>query len=264
MIVSEAALERLRGWGAEVGIVLGSGLNALVPELADSVAYSESPELPKPSVPGHAGRFVLGKIGNTRVIFAQGRVHLYEGHTARQVTAGIRTLAAVGVKRLILTNAAGLANESFSPGAWMIITDQLNLTGTTPLLGSPEFIDMTETYSKKWRAEFASAAKAKNIVLYEGVYAGCLGPQYETPAEVRMLRQLGADAIGMSTVLEAIQAHALGLEVAGFSCLTNWAAGIGDANLSHAEVLETCRNAAGEFTRLLDATLNGASDARQH
>jgi purine-nucleoside phosphorylase len=253
--VSDAALERLRGWTAEVGIVLGSGLNALVSDSSESVAYSEFAELPKPSVPGHAGRFVSGKIGNTQVIFAQGRVHLYEGHTARQVTAGIRTLAAAGIKRLILTNAAGLANESFSPGAWMMITDHLNLTGTTPLLGNAEFVDLTETYSKRWRAEFARAAKAQKIILHEGVYAGCLGPQYETPAEVRMLRQLGADAIGMSTVLEAIQARALGLEIAGFSCLTNWAAGIGDRNLSHTEVLETGRDAAQAFVRLLEAAL---------
>jgi purine-nucleoside phosphorylase len=254
--VSAAALDRLRGWEAEVGIVLGSGLNTLVSDSPESVAYSEFAELPKPSVPGHAGRFVLGKVGSKRVIFAQGRVHLYEGHTARQVTAGIRTLAAAGIKRLILTNAAGLANENFSPGAWMMITDHLNLTGTTPLLGSADFIDMTETYSKRWRAEFAGAAKAQNIILHEGVYAGCLGPQYETPAEVRMLRQLGADAIGMSTVLEAIQARALGLEIAGFSCLTNWAAGIGDAPLSHEEVLETGKSAAETFVRLLHNALN--------
>jgi purine-nucleoside phosphorylase len=255
VIVSDAALERLRGWGADIGIVLGSGLNALVPESAESVAYSDFPEMPKPSVPGHAGRFVLGAIGHRRVIFAQGRLHLYEGHTARQIAAGIRTLAAAGIKRLILTNAAGVANENFSPGAWMMITDQLNLTGTTPLLGSAEFLDMTETYSKTWRAQFARAAKARNIALYEGVYAGCLGPQYETPAEVRMLRQLGADAIGMSTVLEAIQARALGLEIAGFSCLTNWAAGIGLGNLSHTEVLETGRDAAHALVRLLEAAL---------
>ena len=257
MIVSDAALKRLREWGAEVGIVLGSGLDTLVPESTDSVAYSAFPELPTPSVPGHTGRFVLGKIGSTRVIFAQGRVHLYEGRSARQVTAGIRTLAAAGIERLILTNAAGLVNETFSPGAWMMITDQLNLTGTTPLLGSAEFIDLTETYSRKWRAEFARVAKAQNLTLFEGVYAGCLGPQYETPAEVRMLRQLGADAIGMSTVLEAIQARALGLEIAGFSCLTNWAAGMSDGKLSHSEVLEAGREAANTFARLLDATFDG-------
>lgn len=256
--MSEAALDRLRGWKAGVGIVLGSGLNALVTESAESVSYSDFAELPKPSVPGHAGRFVLGELGRTRVIFAQGRVHLYEGHSARQITAGIRTLAAAGIKRLILTNAAGVANESFSPGGWMMITDHLNLTGTTPLLGNAQFVDMTETYSKPWRADFARAARELNITLHEGVYAGCLGPQYETPAEVRMLRQLGADAIGMSTVLEAIQARALGLEIAGFSCLTNWAAGIGDGNLSHTEVLETGRNAASAFTRLLHATLSRA------
>jgi purine-nucleoside phosphorylase len=255
--VSEAALERLRAWGAEIGIVLGSGLDALVPESAESIAYSDFPEMPEPSVPGHAGHFALGRIGNARVIFAQGRVHLYEGHTAHQITAGIRTLAAAGIKRLILTNAAGLANENFSPGLWMMISDQLNLTGTTPLLGSAVFVDMTEIYSRKWRAEFARAAKAANIALYEGVYAGCLGPQYETPAEVRMLRHLGADAIGMSTVLEAIQARALGLEIAGFSCLTNWAAGMGDGKLSHSEVLDAGREAANAFARLLNKAFGG-------
>ena len=171
MIVSEAALGRLRSWEAEVGIVLGSGLNALVSESQESVAYSEFAGLPKPSVPGHVDRFVLGNVGSKRVIFAQGRVHLYEGHTARQVTAGIRTLAAAGIKRLILTNAAGVVNERFSPGAWMMITDHLNLTGTTPLLGSADFVEMTETYSKRWRAEFAGAAKTQNIILHEGVYA---------------------------------------------------------------------------------------------
>ncbi len=256
--MSDPALDRLRSWKAEVAIVLGSGLNVLVSAIdsANSLGYSEFPELPNPSVPGHAGRFVLGTLGSTRVIFAQGRVHLYEGHTARDVTAGIRILATAGIKRLILTNAAGLANQNFSPGSWMMISDHLNLTGTTPLLGSAQFLDLTETYSKKWRAEFGRAAKTENITLHEGVYAGLLGPQYETPAEVRMLRHLGADAIGMSTVLEAIQARALRLEVVGFSCLTNWAAGIGDSPLSHEEVLETGKNAANAFGQLLSATLN--------
>ncbi len=257
MTVSDAALDRLREWNAEIAVVLGSGLNVLVSaaDSGNSVAYSDFPELPKPSVPGHTGRFLLGNVGSTRVIFAQGRVHLYEGHTARQATTGIRILSAAGIKRLILTNAAGVANESFSPGTWMMISDQINLTGTTPLLGSAQFLDLTEIYSKKWRADFTGAAKTENITLHEGVYAGLLGPQYETPAEVRMLRQLGADAIGMSTVLEAIQARALGLEVAGFSCLTNWAAGIGNAPLSHEDVLETGKSAADTFTRLLKATV---------
>src|SRR5205807_4870394 len=205
--------------------------------------------------PGHAGWFVLGNVGHPRIVFARGRVHLYEGNSARQVTAGIRIRAAAGIKRVILTNAAGAANKNFGPGSWMMIADHINLTGTTPLLGSVQFLDLTEVYSKKWRAEFSAAAKAENMTLHEGVYAGLLGPQYETPAEVRMLRQLGADAIGMSTVLEAIQARALGMEVVGFSCLTNWAAGISGAPLSHEEVLETGKSAAAEFARLLNAVL---------
>jgi purine-nucleoside phosphorylase len=232
-------------------------LNVLVSETdsKESVSYSDFAELPQPSVPGHAGRFVLGKIGDTRVVFAQGRVHLYEGHSARQITGGVRILAAAGIKRLILTNAAGVANETFEPGSWMMISDHINVTGTTPLLGRAQFIDLTEVYSKKWRAVFSAAAKAENIPLHEGVYAGLLGPQYETPAEVRMLRHLGADAIGMSTVLEAIQARALGMEVAGFSCLTNWAAGMSGASLSHEEVLETGKQAADKLARLLSAAL---------
>jgi purine-nucleoside phosphorylase len=193
--VSDPALDRLREWNADVAIVLGSGLNVLVSDTSaeNNIPYSEYAELPKPSVPGHIGRFVLGKIGRARAIFAQGRVHLYEGHKARDITAGIRILAATGIKRIILTNAAGVANQGFTPGSWMMIADHLNLTGTTPLLGSANFVDLTEVYSKNWRADFARAAKAENIILHEGVYAGLLGPQYETPAEVRMLRHLGAD-----------------------------------------------------------------------
>jgi purine-nucleoside phosphorylase len=183
-------------------------------------------------------------------------VHLYEGHRARDVTAGVRLMAAAGIKRLILTNAAGVANKKFAPGSWMMIADHLNLTATTPLLGTAQFLDLTETYSKNWRAKFKRAAESEGLTLHEGVYAGLLGPQYETPAEVRMLRQLGADAIGMSTVLEAIQARALDLEVAGFSCLTNWAAGISGAPLSHEEVLETGKAAAEIFMRLLQAALS--------
>lgn len=186
--MSDAALDRLREWNAEVAIVLGSGLNVLVSDAdsRNSVGYSEFPELPKPSVPGHTGRFVLGNVGSTRLIFAQGRVHLYEGHTARQATTGIRILAGAGIKRLILTNAAGVANESFLPGSWMMIGDQINLTGTTPLLGSAQFLDLTEIYSKKWRAKFSQAARTENITLHEGVYAGLLfGTDNSSPAPAR-------------------------------------------------------------------------------
>ncbi len=255
--MSDAARERLRSWGADIAIVLGSGLGALTEgiESEQRVSYSAFPELPPSRVPGHAGQFALGTIGGTKVIFAQGRAHLYEGHSAQDATAGVRLLAELGVKRVILTNAAGTANPAFAPGSWMMIADHLNLTGTTPLLGSATFIDMSDAYSRDWRAHFAERARALSITLREGFYAALLGPQYETPAEVRMLRQLGADAIGMSTVLEAIQARALGLSVAGFSCLTNWAAGIGAEPLSHAEVLTTGKSAAAEFRHLLEAAL---------
>ena len=255
--MSEIALGRLRGWGADIAIILGSGLNSLAQEAApeSAISYSEFRELPKTSVPGHAGRFVLKQMHGKPIVYAQGRIHLYEGHSAQEVSAGVRILAAAGIKRLVLTNAAGSVNESFSPGSWMMIADHINLTGASPLLGRAEFVDMTDTYSKQWRAEFTRAAESQDLILHEGVYAGLLGPQYETPAEVRMLRELGADAIGMSTVLEAIQARALGLEVAGFSCLTNWAAGIGSGSPRHEEMLEVGKAAANTFSRLLDAFL---------
>lgn len=255
--MSEAARERLSSWGAELAIVLGSGLGALTDGIDSEqrIPYSAIPDLPPSRVAGHAGQFALGTVGGTKVIFAQGRAHLYEGHSAHDATAGVRVLAGCGVRRVILTNAAGTANPAFAPGSWMMISDHLNLTGTTPLLGTASFIDMSDGYSRAWRAQFAERAKELAITLHEGVYAGVLGPQYETPAEVRMLRQLGADAIGMSTVLEAIQARALNLRVAGFSCLTNWAAGIGAEPLSHEEVLTTGKAAAAEFRRLLEAAL---------
>lgn len=254
-----AACERLQDWGAEIAIVLGSGLGTLTDPVApgEQVPYSSFPELPAGRVPGHSGQFAPGTLGGRKVIFAQGRSHLYEGHSAASVTAGIRLLARCGVKRLILTNAAGTANPAFAPGSWMMIADHLNLTGTSPLIGAPAFVDMTDIYSREWRTVFAAAAASAGVTLHEGVYAGLPGPQYETPAEVRMLRLLGADAIGMSTVLEAIQARALGLTVAAFSCLTNWAAGISDHHLSHDEVLTTGKAAAAQLKRLLEAALQG-------
>ena len=250
-------LDRLREWRAQTAIILGSGLNTLVDDAtADQIiSYAEFADIPQPSVPGHAGQFSFGQLGKTQIVFAQGRVHLYEGRTAKEVTAIVRILAAAGIKHLIVTNAAGSANKNFAPGSWMMIGDHLNLTGTTPLLGEPNFVDMTEAYSNQWRVRFREAARTNRLTLHEGVYAGLLGPQYETPAEVRMLRSLGADAIGMSTVLEVIQARALGIEVAGFSCLTNWAAGIGTEKLSHEEVLETGKASAEIFGQLLRAAL---------
>jgi purine-nucleoside phosphorylase len=236
----------------EVGIVLGSGLGPFVDQLRiiETISFNDIAGLPVSKVAGHAGKFLFTEVGGRATVIAQGRVHLYEGHTARQVAANVRFIAALGISKLVLTNAAGSANPEFAPGAWMMISDHINLTGTTPLLGGPNFFDMSEVYSARLRACFAKAAASENIALPEGVYAGLMGPQYETPAEVRMLRHLGADAIGMSTVIEAIQARALGLEVAGFSCITNWAAGLGKEPLNHEEVLQMGKGAAMQFSKL--------------
>jgi purine-nucleoside phosphorylase len=257
MTTKNPALEQLRNHGADTAIILGSGLNSLVvdPKQDQIVPYVAFSEIPHPTVPGHEGRFVLGEIEKTKIIFAQGRVHLYEGHSARDVTSIVRVLAKAGIKQLIVTNAAGALNSKFKPGDWMMITDHINLTGTSPLIGSPNFIDLTEAYSAKLREKFRTAAKKVDIILHEGVYAGGVGPQYETPAEVRMLQKLGADAIGMSTVLEVIQARALNIEVAGFSCLTNLAAGLSQEKLSHQEVLEVGKRAGAVFANLLTKAL---------
>jgi purine-nucleoside phosphorylase len=254
-VKTNPALEQLRQHRAKIAIVLGSGQDSIVDGLTGTevVPYAAFSEIPKPSVPGHAGRFVLGEIEKTKAIFAQGRVHLYEGHSARDVTSIVRVLAKAGIKQLIVTNAAGALNPKFKPGDWMMITDHINLTGTSPLIGCADFIDMTEAYSRRLQEKFRAAAKKIDIILHEGLYAGSIGPQYETPAEVHLLQKLGADAVGMSTVLEVIQARALGLEVAGFSCLTNLAAGPSQEKLSHEEVLEVGKKAAADFTNLLDA-----------
>jgi len=248
----------LRSFRPEWGVVLGSGLGDVLREvdLTLVVPYEDIPDLPVSSVSGHAGQLALGRIGSTSVALAQGRVHLYEGRTAEEVTAGVRLLGKLGLRKIVLTNAAGAVNRAFQPGTWMMINDHLNLTGTSPLLGGATFLDMSEAYSQTLRTRFAAAAVREGIALSEGVYAGLPGPQYETPAEVRMLQRLGADAVGMSTVLETIQARALGMEVVAFSCLTNWAAGLGGAPLDHSEVLATGRSASAEFIRLLNAAVS--------
>ena len=237
------------------GIVLGSGLGPLAAalEVDREVSFAEA-GLPASSVPGHAGKFVFGRISGTPVVLMKGRVHLYEGHDARSVTAGVRWMAGQGIDRIVLTNAAGTLHPGFLPGSWMMLGDHLNLTGTSPLEGA-DFIDMSVAYDAAWREEFRLAAIAAGMVLHEGVYAGLRGPQYETPAEIKMLRTIGADAVGMSTVLETIQARSLGLRVAAFSCLTNWAAGITPETLDHHEVLETGRQAASVMIGLLERVL---------
>jgi purine-nucleoside phosphorylase len=252
---SEFSTEKLREFQPECGLVLGSGLARFADSLAihHEISFSDVPGLPVSKVPGHAGRFLLTEIAGCKTIVAQGRAHLYEGFSANQVTANIRLMAVCGIRRVILTNAAGSLNPEFLPGTWMLMTDQLNLTGESPLRGAEGFIDLSEIFSEDLRMRFAKAAQKSGVPLHEGVYAGVRGPQYETPAEIKMLRTLGADAVGMSTVLETIQARALGLEVAGFSCLTNWAAGLGKKLLTHREVLETGAEASHDLAKLLAA-----------
>jgi purine-nucleoside phosphorylase len=249
--------EALESFGARTAIVLGSGLNSFADtlEIEATIPYDQIPGLPASKVPGHAGAFALARIQGHPLILARGRVHLYEGWTAREITTAVRLLHRLGVTKLILTNAAGTLNPAFPPGQWMMLNDHLNLSGTTPLLGGPNFIDLTEAYNPRLREIFRQCATETGIPLHEGVYASLLGPQYETPAEVRMLRTLGADAVGMSTVLETIQARALGLEVAAFSCLTNWAAGITGESLSHEEVTDTGRAAAGALSAIFEQAL---------
>lgn len=242
------------------GLVLGSGLGGFTERMRveAAVSYADIAGLPCSRVAGHAGEFVFGTLDGVPLVAARGRVHLYEGWTGVEVTAHVRWMAERGVRRLVLTNAAGTCNRDFAPGNWMMIADHLNLTGTSPLLGGPNFHDMTEVYSRRLRAHFSRMAKAAGLTLHEGVYASLLGPQYETPAEVRMLQRLGADAVGMSTVLEAIQARALGIEVAAFSCLTNWAAGLAPGTLAHSEVVETGRTAAAALAGLLSRAIPSA------
>jgi purine-nucleoside phosphorylase len=250
--------ELLQAARPETAVILGSGLGGVVEAFTAEVEvpYAEVPGLSASTVPGHAGRFVLAhdETGR-RLIFALGRRHLYEGLSAAEVAAGVRVLHGLGVRRLVLTNAAGCLNMDFAVGDLMLIRDHLNLQGDSPLRGGPHFHDMSEVYDATWRELFCAAAGRLGLRLREGVYAAVQGPQYETPAEVRMLRILGADAVGMSTVPEAIQARALGMQVAGVSMLTNWAAGLAPGGLHHEEVMSVGQAASGNLAALLRAVL---------
>lgn len=247
----------LSAFRPRAALVLGSGLGGFADacQRLFEVSYAEVPGLPESKVPGHAGKFVGAELGGVPLLLAMGRVHYYEGHSARQVAAHVRLMASLGPEVLFLTNAAGTLNRDFAPGGWMMLSDHLNLTAVSPLAGGPNFHDMSEVYDARLRGLFRGLAAESGMHLHEGVYASVPGPQYETPAEVRMLRTLGADAVGMSTVFEAIQARALGLRVAAFSCLTNWAAGVTDRPLSHGEVMETGRTAAAALSPLLEKAL---------
>jgi purine-nucleoside phosphorylase len=268
-----SSVDALREFAPEVAVVLGSGLGAVAEAITveGGMAFADAPEMPSARIAGHAGRFVWGHLGGRRMVLQLGRVHLYENHLAEEVTAGIRLVAAAGARQVVLTNAAGILNEAYAPGDWMLLRDHINCTGTSPLIGRPAFIDMSGIYTPHLRAHWREIARGQGITVHEGVYAGVLGPQYETPAEIRMLKLLGADAVGMSTVLEAIEARALGTEIVGLSCLTNYAAGLSAHGPSHVEVLKMSAAAgdtlAGMLRQALEEThafpSDPASKARQ-
>lgn len=251
-----------------IGVVLGSGLGAFADSLIHSVRipYRELPGLPVSTAVGHAGELVIGTLGaNGRgaldIAVMSGRFHLYEGYTPAEVIAGVRLMHAVGVRTLVLTNAAGGINPEYGKGALVLISDHINLQGSNPLAGpnddslGPRFPDMTEAYSLRLRQIAKETALEIGVTIHEGVYGGVLGPCYETPAEIRFLRTIGADLVGMSTVPEAIAANHLGMQVLGISCVTNLAAGLSGHKLEHAEVLEIGRRVSGTFQRLLTAVL---------
>jgi purine-nucleoside phosphorylase len=246
-----------------VGVVLGSGLGSFADSVRDSVRipYREIPRFPVATAIGHRGELVLGKIGQISLAIMSGRFHLYEGYSAQQVVSGIRLLAELGVRRVVLTNAAGGINPRFSTGALVLISDHINLQGQSPLVGpnddrsGPRFPDMTEAYSARLRTIAQQTAKDIGVELFEGVYAAMLGPSYETPAEIRFLKTIGADLVGMSTVAETIAANHLSLDVLGISCVTNLAAGLSGHKLNHEEVLAIGRRVSGTFLQLLDALL---------
>jgi purine-nucleoside phosphorylase len=246
-----------------VALVLGSGLGGFADTLesATKIPYGEIPTMPVSHVVGHAGNLVVGRAEGVDVVAMQGRVHLYEGHPPCDVVFGARLMIRMGARIVIITNAAGGANPAFEPGDLMLIEDHLNLTGQSSLTGpnedalGPRFPDMSVAYDAALRAMASEVASACGFALVRGVYAGNLGPAYETPAEVRLAQRLGADAVGMSTVLETIAARHMGARVLGISCITNKAAGLSKAPLDHAEVEETARAARGRFVALLRGVL---------
>jgi len=263
-------LEEAVGWLRErtslsprVGVVLGSGLGGFASRLTDrlEIPYETIPHWPVSTAEGHAGRLVLGRLGELPVAVMAGRVHLYEGYRPDQVVFGVRVLGRLGARALVLTNAAGGINPAFQRGLLVLISDHINLQGANPLVGpnegslGPRFPDMTEAYSVRLRQIARETAAELGIPVAEGVYAAMLGPSYETPAEIRFLRIIGADLVGMSTVPEVIAARHMGLSVLAISCVTNMAAGLAPGPLSHREVLETGEMVRDRLSRLLEALL---------
>jgi purine-nucleoside phosphorylase len=243
----------------ELGLILGSGLGVLAELIEEAVVlpYAEIPHFPVSTVFGHAGELVIGKVGGKNVVLMKGRFHMYEGYSAEEVSFPVRVMKALGIQTLIVTNAAGGVNKSFNVGDLMVINDHINFTSRSPLIGHNDdslgvrFPDMSEAYSRKLRNLAHEVAARQGLTLRDGVYIGLLGPSFETPAEIRMVRILGADTVGMSTVSEVTVARHSGIEVLGFSCVTNMAAGILDQALSHEEVMETGEKVKPMFLKLL-------------
>jgi len=260
---AEHAARTIRARGVtettRIAIVLGSGLGGFADDFAESsaISYEEIPGFVPSTAEGHVGRLVFGKVDGVNVLAMQGRVHFYEGYSLEQVTFPVRVFKILGIKTLVLTNAAGGIDVELSQGALMVISDHLNFMGVNPLRGPNDerfgvrFPDMSEVYSRRLQEIVVEAARAMGTEVRRGIYAGLAGPSYETPAEIHMLRTFGADAVGMSTVPEAIVARHMGLEVLGISCITNMAAGISDEPINHDEVMETGRRVRATFTELL-------------
>lgn len=247
----------------EVGMILGSGLGDYADRIENPVKipYQDIPNFPVSTVAGHAGQFVLGNRNGKTVIAMQGRIHYYEGYTQRQITLPVRIMKRLGIRNMLLTNASGGVNRSFAPGTLMVISDHINYSGSNPLLGPNfeidglRFPDVSRVYPKELRDKLRQCAAREGIALQEGVYMMFSGPCYETPAEVRMARTLGADAVGMSTVPEGIVCAHCGIPVLGISCITNYAAGILDQPLSHQEVVETAARVKDTFVQVVDLIL---------
>lgn len=265
---AEALRERLDGLQPRVAVTMGSGLGGLASRFEDplEIPYGELPGWPETGVEGHAGRAVAGRLGGVPALGLAGRVHVYEGHPPARVVFYVRVLARLGAPVLFLSNAAGTINRRFPPGELMLIRDHIDLAWRSPLRGpvrpgEPRFPDMSAPYDPRLRAQVREAARERRVRLHEGVYCWLTGPSYETPAEIRMLERLGADAVGMSTVPEVIAARAAGIRCVGVSCLTNWAAGITPEPLSHEEVFETADRAAGDFQGLVIRSIERFAEA---
>jgi purine-nucleoside phosphorylase len=256
----------------KVALVLGSGLGGFAEELTEAsrIPYRQIPHFPRSTAIGHAGQMVIGKAGAIPVAAMQGRAHLYEGYTAQQVAFPIRVFGRMGIRAVVLTNAAGGINRQYKQGALVVISDHVNLQGQNPLVGENDecfgirYPDMTMTYWKPYREFARQEAQKIGLEIYEGVYAGMLGPSFETPAEIRFLRAIGADVVGMSTISEVIAARHLGMKILAISCVTNMAAGILDQILTHEEVLQTGERVKGSFTALVKAVLPRIAQDVEH